>query len=86
MMDYRLFGVKPLFDPLLDYWRLNPWEQISVKFESKYNIFKEMNLKTSFAKWKLFFLGLNVLDWDKTFVLYDLPENDHRWYQRNEVW
>ena len=35
-MACRLFGAKPLSEPLLEYCLLDPWEQTSVKFESKY--------------------------------------------------
>ena len=33
IMVCRLFGVKPLSEPVLGYCQLNSWEQISVKFE-----------------------------------------------------
>ena len=32
VMACRLFGAKPLSEPMLDYCQLNPWEHISVKF------------------------------------------------------
>ena len=38
-MACRLCAVKPLSEPMLEYSQLNLWEQISVKFESKYNNF-----------------------------------------------
>ena len=31
-MAGRLVGAKPLSEPMLEYGRLDPWEQISVKF------------------------------------------------------
>ena len=33
-MACRLFGAKPLPEPMLVYCQLDSWEQISVKFES----------------------------------------------------
>ena len=39
IMACRLFGAKPLSEPMLDYCKLDPWEQTSVKFESKYKTF-----------------------------------------------
>ena len=33
VMACRLFGAKPLPKPMLDYCRLDTWEQISVKFQ-----------------------------------------------------
>ena len=38
-MACRLFGAKPLPEPMLAYWQLDTWEQISVKFESEFIIF-----------------------------------------------
>ena len=35
----RLFGAKPLSEPMPDYYPLDPWEHISVKFEWKCNNF-----------------------------------------------
>ena len=31
VMYCRLFGAKPLSEPMLEYWQLDPWEQTSVK-------------------------------------------------------
>ena len=39
IMACRLYGAKPLSDPRLDHYQLDPWEQTSVKFLSKYKIF-----------------------------------------------
>ena len=36
-MACRLFGAKPLPEPMLAYCHLDSWEQISVKFESEFN-------------------------------------------------
>ena len=32
IMACRLFGAKPLSEPMLDYCQLEPWEQTLVKF------------------------------------------------------
>ena len=45
VMACHLFGAKPLPEPMLVYWQLDSWEQISVEFE-----FKKMPLKLSSAK------------------------------------
>ena len=34
IMACRLFGAKPLSEPMLEYCQLDPWEQTSVKFYS----------------------------------------------------
>ena len=39
IMACRLFGAKPLYEPMLSYCQLNPLEQTSVKFESKFKHF-----------------------------------------------
>ena len=36
VMACRLFGTKPLPEPMLTYCQLDPWEQNSLKFELKY--------------------------------------------------
>ena len=38
IMARRLFGTKPLSKPMLGYCQLDPYEYISVKFESRYKI------------------------------------------------
>ena len=50
-MACRLFGAKPLPEPMLACCQLDSWEQISVKFESEfYHLYKKkMHLKLSFA-------------------------------------
>ena len=47
----------------LEYWKLDPWEQISVKalIEIYTFSFKKMHLEMSSGKWKPSCLGLNVL-------------------------
>ena len=42
-MAHRLFGTKSLSKPMLGYYQLDPWEQTSVKFESKYKLFIHEN-------------------------------------------
>ena len=42
-MACRLFGAKLLPELMLSYCQLDPWEQTSVKFESKYKIFIHEN-------------------------------------------
>ena len=61
-MDCHLFSANPLLEPMLAYGDLDDLQQISVKFESKYNNFHKikMHFKMSSAKW-LPILGLNVL-------------------------
>ena len=39
IMACRLIGAKPLSEPMLEYCYLDPYEQTSVKFESKYKTF-----------------------------------------------
>ena len=54
---------KPLSEPMLLYCQLNPKEHFSViLFEIRKFSFKKMHLKMSFAKWRPFCLGLNVLN------------------------
>ena len=43
VMACRLFGVKPLPEPMLPYCQLGPLEQTSVKFESKDRSFYSIN-------------------------------------------
>ena len=42
-MACRLFGVKPLPEPMLTYCQWDPLEQTSVKFESRYKTFLSKN-------------------------------------------
>ena len=60
----RLFGNKPLAEPMLDYDQLDQWQQISLKYvEIKITqfSFKNMHLKMSSVKWRPFCRGLSVL-------------------------
>ena len=43
MMACRLFDAKPLSKPMLGYGQLDPYEQTSVKFQSKYKTFHSWN-------------------------------------------
>ena len=36
-MPYHLFSVIRLSEPLMFFYKLDPWEQISVKYESNYS-------------------------------------------------
>ena len=42
IMACHLLGAKPLSQTMLIYCKLSPWEQISVKFESKENVFENV--------------------------------------------
>ena len=58
IMACRLFGAKPLSEPMLDYHQLDPWEQtVSESWIIIHNtkfVIKKMNLKISSAKWPPF--------------------------------
>ena len=47
VMACRLFGAKPLPEPVLAYCQLDSWEQTSVKFKSESFSFQKMHLKLS---------------------------------------
>ena len=55
-MACRLYGTQSLSQPLQEYYQLDAYEQISMKFESKYNNLNSENSSSHF------FLGLNVLN------------------------
>ena len=63
IMACRLLGAKPLPEPMMDYYSLNPWEQISVKRESKY---EDVHWKNAFENvvWKYgqFCLDINLIN------------------------
>ena len=63
IMACRLFGAKPLSEPMLPYCQLNPKEHISVKFYLKFKSFhlRKCTWKCRLPKWWPFCLGLNVL-------------------------
>ena len=61
-MACRLVGAKPLSEPKLGYYQLDPEEQTSVKFYSVLIFsFKKTHLNMSSGKGRPFCLGLNVL-------------------------
>ena len=59
VMACRLFGAKPLTEPMLAYCQLDSWENISVKFESEFYHFYSMkcNWKCRLTKWQPFCPG-----------------------------
>ena len=73
IMACRLFGTKPLSEPMLTYCQLGPEEHISVKFHLKFKSFHSRKTTwkcLSSAKWEPFCLGLNVLI--KAFIITQL--------------
>ena len=54
IMACRLFGAKPLSEPMLDYCQLDPWIQ--------HFLLKEVHLKMLVAKCRPYCLGLNVFN------------------------
>ena len=62
-MACRLFGAKPLPEPMLAYCQLDSWEQISVKFESELYHFHSIKSisKCCLPKWRPFCLGRDML-------------------------
>ena len=50
-MACRLLGAKPLSKPMLDYWQLDPLEQISVKLQSKYTTFRSRKCIWKYCLW-----------------------------------
>ena len=64
-MACRLFGAKPLPEPMLAYCELDSWEQISVKFEWEFYHFhsKSCIWKSRLPKWRPFCPGeMNLRD------------------------
>ena len=57
-MAWHLFSAKPLSEPILDYYWLDNWDKISVKFESQYNSF---HWRKCISKWWIFCLCINVV-------------------------
>ena len=60
-MACRLFGDKPLPEPMLIYCQLDPWEETSVKNESQ---LKTFHLKMLSTKWQPFCPGGDELTED----------------------
>ena len=46
-MALHLFGAKPLFEPMMIYGQLEHWEEILLKYISKFEKFKTMHLNRS---------------------------------------
>ena len=68
-MACNLFSTKPLSESVWDYYTLDPWEQLSVKFETKYNNshapqneFQNVVCKTEV-----------ILSWPQYFYWFDVP-------------
>ena len=59
IMACRLFGTKSLSQPMLVYCQSDPWEQISVEFQSKYQTFHSGKYiwKYRLSKWRPFCPG-----------------------------
>ena len=64
VMACRLFGAKPLPEPMLVYCQLDSWEQISVKFESEFYHFRSRKCiwNCRLSKWRPFCLGGDELN------------------------
>ena len=60
IMDCRLFGAKPLSEPMLVYCQKEPWEQTSVKFESKYTTIALQKMQNVVCKMTVFRLAFNM--------------------------
>ena len=61
-MTCRLFGTKPLPEPMLTYCQLDSWEQISVKFEAEFYHFQSRKcIWNGLPKWRPFCPGGNEL-------------------------
>ena len=58
-MACRLFGAKPLSEPMLPYCQLDSSE---ILFKIQKFSFQEMHVKMLSSKWRPFCLGLNVLN------------------------
>ena len=65
VMACRLFGAKPLPEPMQAYCQLDSWEQISVKFELEFYHFHSRKCiwKCRLPEWRPFYLGGDELSW-----------------------
>ena len=74
-MACRLFGVKPLREPILVYYQLDVWEQVSVKFKSQFYHFRSWNCawKCRLPKWRRFCSG-----WDELAPTHELHLNGYQ--------
>ena len=59
-MSCRLFGAKPLLEPVQAYCKVKLWEQNSWHFKIQHFSAKNMNIKLSSVKWWPFHSGLNL--------------------------
>ena len=77
VMACRLFGAKPLPEPMLDYCQLDSWEQVSVKFEFEfYHCHSRKCIwKCSLPKWRPFCPGGDELSHYKGCVLKEVGLN-----------
>ena len=66
-MAWRLFGARPLPEPMLAYCHLDSWEQISVKFESEFYHFysRKCIWNCRLPKWRPFCPDGDKLKWKK---------------------
>ena len=60
IMACRMFGTKPLCEPMLPYCQLDPKEHISMKFYSKFKIFIHGNTPNMSAKRQPFCLSVFI--------------------------
>ena len=72
VMAYGLFYAKPLPEPMLPYYQLNAWKQISGKFKSEFNHLHSRKFiwKIRQRKWQPFMQG--EMSYMQTF---SIPEN-----------
>ena len=86
-MACRLFGAKPLYEPMLVYSQLSPYEHISATFEQKYNCFhwRKWVWQCRMQNGDHFVLGLNVLHRTKISVFlqynYNISTANPKYYQ-----
>ena len=66
VMAYRLFGAKPLSEPVLAYCQLDSWEQLSLKSESEFYHFHSRKCiwKCRLPEWRSFCPGRDELKVD----------------------
>ena len=77
IMTCRLFGAKPLPEPMLLYCQLDPYEQTSVKFQSRYKTFHSQKCiwKCRLRKWWPFCPGGDDLIGDASLASGQSPVN-----------
>ena len=68
IMACHLFSTKPLSESVWDYYTLDPWEQLSIKFETKYNSHPPKNeFQNVVCKTEV------ILSWLQYFYWFDVP-------------